>query len=111
MYKYLLRPGYGSKELLIELLPKDADEVFLDTLFACLQQINVKVQDICNLWINDEVVFKCDSDFGSFEVSKDIWGFVFIMSSSNQSVIIKIDNILRSSGQFQSENIDYKQYR
>ena len=56
MYRYHLRPGYGSKELLIELLPKSADQVFLDELFGILDQLNAKVKDAQDLWMNDEVL-------------------------------------------------------
>jgi hypothetical protein len=111
MYRYRLRPGYGSKDLLIELLPKSADEAFFGELFGILKRVNAKVADVSDLWMNGEVLLNCDSDYGQFMVSKDIWDLVFIMADKNQPVIAKIDELLRENGRFLSEAVDYKQYR
>jgi hypothetical protein len=56
MYRCLLRPGYGTKELLIELLPKSPDQVFLDELLGVFRQANAKLKDAQDLWMNDEVL-------------------------------------------------------
>lgn len=110
MYRYHLCPGYGSKELLIELLPKSADQVFLDELFGVLRQANATVKDVQDLWVNDEVLMSFESDWGPFEVSKNIWDFVFILAPENQPVILKIDQAMQANPQFQKETVDFDQY-
>jgi hypothetical protein len=110
MHRYRLRPGYGSKELLIEILPESADEAFLGDLFGILRQVNAKVADVSDLWMNDEVLLKFDSDCGQFVVSKDVWNVVFIMAAENQPAIAQIDGLLRESGRFFGEVVDYQQY-
>lgn len=109
MYRYRLRPGYGSKELLIELLPESANQVFLDDLLGVLNQVNAKVTDMQDLWMNDEVLLSFESDLGPFVVSKDVWDFVFIMAPGNQPAILKIEQSLHANAQFQREVVDFDQ--
>jgi hypothetical protein len=110
MYRYRLRPAYGSKELLIELLPETADQAFFGELLVVLKQVNANVTDVLDLWMNDEVLLSFESDLGPFLVSKDIWDFVFIMAPENQPAILKIEQALRANAQFQSEVVDFNQY-
>jgi hypothetical protein len=66
MYRYRLRPAYGSKELLIELLPESADQAFFGELLGVLKQVNANVTDVLDLWMNDEVLLTFESDLGPF---------------------------------------------
>jgi hypothetical protein len=111
MYRYRLRPGYGSKELLIELLPESANQVFLDDLLGVLSQVNAKVTSMQDLWMNDEVLLSFESDLGPFVVSKDIWDVVFILAPGNQPAILKIEQALHANSQFQKEIVDFDQYK
>jgi hypothetical protein len=107
MYRYQVRPEHGSTKLLIELLPKTADQTFFDELLLVLRQVNAKVADVHDVWMNDEVWLSFDSDVGPFLVTKDIWGLVFIMASENQAAILRIADALRANPQFQSEVADF----
>ena len=64
MYRYRHRPAYGSDELLIELLPKNADKAFMDALLSHLKEIELKIESVEDLWMNDEVILKCESKEG-----------------------------------------------
>ncbi len=109
-YKYKVRPGYGSTELLIEFLPDKADEVFFGCIFRALEAIRVTPVDVVDLWMNDEIIWNMKSDAGEFELSKDIWDMVFIMADNNQAVIEIIDSLLEKDGCFIKEEVDFNNY-
>lgn len=111
MYKYKLRPGYKSSELLIEFCIKSANDAFFDSIYAALKSINLQKQSVTDLWMNDEVLITMNSDCGSFEISVDIWDGVFIMSPENQTVIIKIDEILSNHIDFIKLEVDFDEYK
>ena len=87
MNKFRLRPAYGSKELLIEFTSGPEKENFISTLEKALNSINVKIIGSKDLWVNDELLFKANSDLGTFSISIDTWGLAFITSKENQIVI------------------------
>lgn len=110
-HRYRLRPAYGRSELLIELLPKRADAVFLEDLLTVLKQVNCRIENVHDLWMNDEELFACNCDYGPFLISRDVWDFVFVMAPKNQIAITKIENALSQSNRFWRETVDYKEYR
>lgn len=110
-YKYHLRPGYGSNKLLIEFILKKLEKEFAKDLFETLKDINPKVNIVEDLWMNDEILLHISSDKGSFLLSKDSWGFAFIIAEENQFVIEFIDNILNYSSMFEKEEVDFENYR
>ena len=111
MYKYKLRPGYKSSELLIEFFIKAANDDFKNTLFQALESLNLQQKGLTNLWMNDEVLIEFESNHGFFEISIDIWDGVFIMSPNNQDVIIKIDEILSKHNKFTKLEVDFSAYK
>jgi hypothetical protein len=110
-YKYHLRPGYGSKQLLLQFFPDIADTVFEKDLFSALQEIHPSVQDVQYLWMNDEVVLTVCCDKGEFQYSKDVWGFAFIMAEENQDCVLAIDELLKLDNLFFKEDVDFEQYK
>jgi hypothetical protein len=110
-YKYHLRPGYGSDELLLEFFLDDTDTAFNTDLLATLQAINPQIEAVQDLWMNDEVIFQISSSEGSFSLSKDIWGFAFIMAGSNQLAVKHIAKILAHSALFEKEEVDFNNYK
>jgi hypothetical protein len=110
-YKYRLRPEYCSEKLLLEFFLDNNDTEFGKTLFSTLQDINPKVDTIEDLWMNDEVLLNVSSDKGYFTLSKDIWGFAFIIAENNQHCIDLIDKILNKSSLFEKEVVDFENYR
>ena len=110
-YKYHLRPGYGSDKLLLEFILNSSDAEFSKDLLTSLKNINPKVETVEDLWMNDEVLLHVSSEEGDFMLSKDIWGFAFIMAESNQTCIKLIDEILKKSPLFQKEEVDFENYK
>jgi len=111
MYKYIVRPGYGSKKMLISFSPDKADEIFFGCLLRALKAININPVEIVDLWMNDEIIWNMKSDAGDFEISKDIWDLVFIMAEENQSIIKIIDKLLGEDTSFIKEEVDFNNYR
>jgi len=109
-YKYQFRPAYGSSELLFEFFASGDDE-FVKTLLSTLQGINPKIDSTEDLWMNDEVLLNISSEKGTFELSKDVWGFVFIMAKNNQSCLQWIDEVLRKSDRFEKEKVDFEKFK
>ena len=110
-YKYRLRPGYGSDKLLLEFFLDSTDTEFDKILFTTLKDINPKVDTVEDLWMNDEVLLNVSSDNGAFTLSKDIWGFAFIMTENNQPCIDLIGKILNNSSLFIKAEVDFADYK
>ncbi|MFZ0599622.1 MAG: hypothetical protein WAM46_21720 [Flavobacterium sp.] len=110
-YKYHLRPGYKAQELLIDIFSGAENEDFFPDFFDSIAAINPEVNTINDLWINDEYLLDVKSDIGSFSISKDIWGFTFIMADENQECIIRIDLLLSENKNFQKIEVDFENYR
>ncbi len=83
-YKYHCRPGYGSAELLIEVFNGAGDNSFGVDLFDAIGEIHPHAAGCEDLWLNDQRLCKIQSGCGPFEISKDVWGFVFILAGKNQ---------------------------
>jgi hypothetical protein len=109
-YKYYLRPGYKSQDLLIEIVSGAEDEYFLTDLLDSLSEINPKVDKMNDLWMNDEIEIEVSSDIGLFYVSKDIWDLAFIMSD-NQECINKINLILLKDKNFHKTEVNFEDYK
>jgi hypothetical protein len=111
MYKYKLRPGYQSKQLLIEFVLKAVDDEFLECFYQTLEPIHPQQIKVTDLWMNDEVMIMFESDLGGFEMSIDNYGDVFIMAPINQAVIIKIDELISSHDAFEKLEVDMDEYK
>ena len=111
MYKYKLRPGYKSSELLIEFCITSANDDFKNSFYQALSSLNLQKKGVTDLWMNDEVLIEFDCDNGFFEVSIDIWDGVFVMSRNNQDIIIKIDGILSKHSEFSKLEVDFSEYK
>jgi hypothetical protein len=110
-YKYNFRPAYKSQELLIEIFSGAENEDFLSDFLNAISEINPKVENIKNLWMNDEDLFEITSDSGFFLLSKDIWDLAFIMSEENQECIHKINSILSEDENFQKIEVNFEDYK
>jgi len=96
--------------LLLEFLLASTDTEFDKDLFTALKDIDPKVDTIEDLWVNDEVLLHVSSDKGTFTLSRDIWGFAFIMAENNQPCIKLIDEILNSNNLFKKEEVNFEDY-
>lgn len=99
-YQYNLRPAYQSEELLIEFISHVDSKEFLDDLFQILTNNGYKVDEVEDIWMNDEVLIHIDSPNGKVYVSKDIWGCVFILGENNQTELLHIHYLLKESPDF-----------
>lgn len=110
-FQYCLRLGYGSVNLLLEFFLGSQDADFDKVLFKVLESINPKVDAIEDLWMNDAILLQVSSDVGKFTISKDVWGFVFIMADENQHCIMRIDEVLGNSELFEKREVNYAEYK
>ena len=111
MYKYTVRPAYGSEELLIEFSPEKADKSFFDNLFGAIADLSLKIIDVHDLWMNDEIIIALDSVEGEFEISRDVWDYAFILAKDNQKIIPRIADLLTKSKHFTEVLVDFADYR
>ncbi|MBZ4036031.1 hypothetical protein K6T82_14755 [Flavobacterium sp. 17A] len=111
MYKYYFRPGYQSGNLLIEVFDGAENETFVSDFVHALGEINPKMTDVLDLWMNDEVLLTYDSEIGPFTISKDIWGFAFITAENNQEGLGKINSVLEKSEFFEKVEVDFENYK
>lgn len=99
-YTYNLRPAYQSEELLIEFISHVDSKEFLEDLFDLLTNNGYKVNEVEDIWMNDEVLIHIDTPNGKVFLSKDIWGCVFILGEDNQEDIFHIHRLLKNSSDF-----------
>jgi len=110
-YKYRYRPGYGSDCLLIEFLSGVENEAFWADLFDAIKEINPKLAESEDLWMNDEILYTINSDLGQFTLSKDIWDLAFLMADDNQFCILQIDNLLLNDHRFEKIEVDFNDFK
>lgn len=111
MYKYHFRPEYGSEKLLIEIFNSLEKEEFLSDFLDAIKILKPKVVDLEDLWMNDEILINVNSEIGEFILSKDTWGFVFLMSENNQECLFRINSILEIAENFEKVEIDFEDYK
>ncbi|MBN2293739.1 MAG: hypothetical protein JXM70_15030 [Pirellulales bacterium] len=108
MYRYRIRPGYGSDKLLVEFMHDSSCKDFTDALLSVFSTNGVKAKhkrDLVFLYI---VIM--DSPVGEFELDYDEWDSIWVHAEDNQDAIIFIDRILAESALFQKEEVDFKDY-
>jgi len=111
LYQYHFRPGYYSQELLIDVFGGAENETFVSDFISAIAEINPEMIDILDLWMNDELLMTYDSTIGKFTISKDIWGFAFIMAENNQEGLIHINSILEKAELFEKVEVDFENYK
>jgi hypothetical protein len=110
-YKYYYRPGYGSENLLIEFISGCDTETFDSDLFDAIKKTNPHIAGHEDLWMNNEMLYTINSDLGQFTLSKDVWGFVFLMSDGNQSCVFQINNLLLNDNRFEKIEVDFNDFK
>lgn len=110
-YKYYFRPSYKSEELLLDFFDGAENESFVSDFLNAISELNPKMIDILDLWMNDEVVMTYDSEVGKFTLSKDIWGFGFVMAENNQDGLKQINSILEKTEIFEKVEVDFERYK
>jgi hypothetical protein len=110
-YKYHFRPGYGSKNLLIEIFSGAERDDFIADLMTAIQAIHPMFVGQMDLWMNDEILVEMDSEFGGFVISKDIWGLGWILADEHQIVVHQIDALLSQDARFEKVEVDFELYK
>ncbi|NRS90549.1 hypothetical protein HNQ02_003494 [Flavobacterium sp. 7E] len=90
MYKYYFRPEYGSKNLLIEFFNNTKNDNFIPDLLNTIVELEPKITDITDLWMNAEIIINIESNLGEFFLSKDIWDLAFLIAENNQKCLSRI---------------------
>jgi hypothetical protein len=110
MFTFAIRPGYKSKELLIEFRLGSGDDEMIEAMKEALAKINAELVEKIDLWQNDEIIYRMKSNYGGFEISSDNYGNVFILAPSNQAAITAIGLVLASSPSFKEVVVNHEQY-
>lgn len=110
-YKYRFRPEYNSENLLIEIFSGVENQSFFSDFVNSIMEINPKIGEISDLWMNDEYILEVQSDIGNFLLSKDIWDLVFIMSENNQECLNRINSILLKDNRFEKVEVNFDDYK
>lgn len=109
-YKYHLRPGFKTKELIIEIFSGVENEHFQNDLSNALLEIQPILLKKEDAWMNDEVLYHFNSTIGKFIISSSSWGFVFIEAKKNQNRIITIEQLLKKNSKFEKIEVDFDEY-
>jgi hypothetical protein len=110
-YGYHFRPAYGSPLLLIEIFRGADSDDFLTDFLDAVKEVNPIVTSVEDLWMNDEVMLDVQTNMGMFTLSKDTWGFAFLMADSNQPCLMTIDLLLQNDNRFEKIVIDFDKYK
>lgn len=109
IYLYRIRPGYGSDKLLIEFISSPENEGFSEVLKSLFKDCNINIIKKENSF--DDIVYDLLSSYGSFEMSIDSWGGVFIHADENQDFINYLDGKLSASKFFEKQEVDFSRYQ
>jgi hypothetical protein len=110
-YSFIRRPGYGSKNYLIEILSSESESVILTDLLSAIKELNPKLNDIQDLWMNDEILIHIECDRGQFIFSHDIWGLTFLTADEDQALVNHISNILSQHPKYSKLEVNDSDYK
>lgn len=110
-YSYKLRPGYSSKELLLDFNANQLPDQLQQDLITILENNGFKLDGVSDLWVNDELQFKYKSNNGLVILSRDIWDFFFIIGENNQADILELDKLLLNNPLFKKLEVDFSRYK
>lgn len=109
-YKYKLRPGYKSKEVLIEIFGGIEHEDFVNDFKLSIIEIEPELLKKEDDWVNDEILYHFNSKIGKYTMSSSITDVLFIMAEDNQNCIIAIEQLLMKSQKFEKIEVDFDEY-
>lgn len=110
VYSYLLRPVYGSSELLIEFPDPGNFREFSEVLFEVLSPLEPGIVQ-SELLLAETMLFTLRSRMGPFTLSHDTFNLVFIMADDNQPVLHEADRLLQQDARFCRLEADFDAYR
>ena len=116
MEKFRVRPGYKSKELLVEFWGEQRSEDFPDIQGILAQGLEAKPAKHPTLdtttiaMATDEFITLWKYKNGEYELADDTWAFFIHAPDNNIQVISDIERVLLASGQFIKEEADFSEY-
>jgi hypothetical protein len=110
MFTFAVRPGYHSKELLLEFRQGSGTDEMIVAMKSVLAVVNAKAAETTDLWQNDEIIYKMTSSIGEFDISSSNYGCIFILAPNNQDAIKKLGECFAGSDSFQQEVVDFSLY-
>jgi hypothetical protein len=95
---------------LIEIFTNVEREDFMDQFYGAITVMEPIIEDVKDLWMNDEVLFTIRTKFGDLLFSKDIWGTAFVMSK-NQDCLERVNSLLENNNKFHKVQVDFEKYK
>ncbi len=114
--KFRVRPGYKSKQLLVEFCGDHRSSSFPDISKLLQSALHAKpkthpILDIVHIGLaTDNFISLWEYSNGEFELDDDTWAYVIHAPNNNAQVIGDIENILLQSGQLIKEEVDFAEY-
>ena len=108
MYRFRVRPGYGSDKLLVEFMSDSTDAPFVEALRSVFSANGVESERKVQSIFHHESFMH--SSAGPFVVVHDEWCQIWVHADDNQAAISFVDGILVASGRFEKEAVDFRQY-
>lgn len=84
----------------IEFLGYPHDDPLIIAIYSTLKEINVPMISLDKVWKLDDLTITEDSDYGKFEIIKNLWGDIFIFPKENIDIITIIDKLLTQNENF-----------
>ena len=94
---------------MIEFFKGSEDDDLLKDVVIALESIEPIAKPVIDLWMNGEVMAPFESKIGEFEISKDIYGLVFILGK--ETVTKRIHEILSENSNFISLDVNFDDYQ
>jgi hypothetical protein len=115
MEKFKVRPGYQSKELLIEFCGEHRTESFPNVSSLLAAALSAKqekhpVFSVETMIGNDRYFSYWVYQKGVYEIDDDIWACFISAPNNNVEVIEDIERALIKSGLFEKEDVDHGKY-
>ena len=109
-YSYKFRPGYGTKELLLDINCKGAPDALQIDLLKIINDANFTIVGVEDLWMNDELLFEFKSKNGTIVITRDIWDLFFVVGNHNQIDMMRLDKILSENPLFEKLEVNFSDY-
>ena len=72
VYSYYNRPAFGSDERLIEFISGSEKEPFTNDFLKAIASLGPNLDDVLDLWMNDEIMLSFTSNKGAFILTEDL---------------------------------------
>lgn len=109
-YSYKLRPGYGSRELLLELNCNGHPDSLQKDLFKLMEEAEFTFSRSGDLWMNDQLLFEFKFKSETITLTRDVWDLFFITGETSQNAIRTLDKLLSKDSLFEKLEADFSAY-